>query len=187
MMKKITSLFGVALLFAATMFCSQKAVAQDNAKLAYINTEEVFHLMAERDSALVKLQKFQAELTETGQSMESDFNTKVKEYQEKAKNWAPAVVEAKEKELSELQQRIQNYYNQAQQDFAQRQETLMAPITEKLRAAIVKVAKAKGVTYVLEASTMAYISDNAINLLADVKKELGIPASKTQPTQIGQK
>ncbi len=185
-MKKITILLGVALLMMATFSFSQKAMAQENSKLAYINTEEVFSLMPERDSAIVKLQKFQAELAETGQSMENDFNAKVKEYQDKAKNWAPAVVESKEKEISELQQRIQNYYNQAQQDFAERQETLMAPITEKLRNAIDKVAKSKGFTYVLERNSLVYVGPNAINLIDDVKKELGIPASKTQPTQFNQ-
>ena len=183
-MKKFSTLFVVALFVVATLFSSQKAVAQE--KLAYINSAELIALMPERDAAFETLQKFQAELTETGQSMENDFNTKLKEYQDKAKNWAPAVVETKEKELGELQQRIQNYYNQAQQDFAQRQETLMAPIMEKAYNAIQKVAKAQGITYVFESTSLVYMSDSAKNLLADVKKELGIPATKTQPTQFNQ-
>lgn len=185
-MKRITKLLCAALLFGSVALSAQTAQAQQTTKFAYINSAEVVALMPERDSAFVKLQKYQAELTETGQSMENDFNAKLKEYQEKSKNWAPAVVETKEKELSELQQRIQNYYNQAQQDFSERQETLMSPVMKKAYEAIIKVAKAQSITYVIEASSLVYIADNAINLLADVKKELGIPASKTEPTQFNQ-
>lgn len=180
-MRKSIKLIGIALGICAVFSFSQKANAQ---KFAYINSAEAIALMPERDSAMVKLQKFQAELQETGESMEKDFNAKLKEYQDKRDNWAPAVVADKEKELSELQQRIENFYNQARQDIAQRQETLLTPIMEKARNAINKVAKAQGITYVFEVSAIVYLDESsAINLLADVKKELGIPASKTQPMQ----
>ncbi len=176
MIKLLTvALFGVLL----------SASFANGQKLAYINSSELIALMPERDSAVIKMQNFQKELAETGQSMEADYNTKAKEFQDKRNTWAPAVVDSKTKELSDLEQRINQFYQQAQQDLAQRQETLMAPIVQKAQDAINKVAKEQGIAYVLEASSMVYVDTaQAINLLAAVKAELGIPASKTQPTQI---
>ena len=62
----------------------------------------------------------------------------------------------------------------------------MEPVMKKAFEAIEKVAKAQGLSYVIDLSSGAvvYINDaNTVNLLPLVKSELGIPASKTQPTQ----
>ena len=62
----------------------------------------------------------------------------------------------------------------------------MEPVYKKAFEAIEKIAKAQGLAYVLDLASGAliYIDDaNTVNLLPMVKSELGIPASKTQPTQ----
>ena len=59
-------------------------------------------------------------------------------------------------------------------------------VMKKAQDAIDKVAKAQGLAYVFDLATGAiiYIDEaNTVNLLPLVKAELGIPASKTQPTQ----
>ena len=78
------------------------------------------------------------------------------------------------------------HLQQAEQDFSSRQETLLSPVMKKAQDAIDKVAKAQGLAYVFDLATGAiiYIDEaNTVNLLPLVKAELGIPASKTQPTQ----
>jgi len=52
----------------------------------------------------------------------------------------------------------------------------MKPIVDKANAAISKVAKANGFVYVFDVSTgaVAYFSDQSIDVLPLVKKELGI-------------
>jgi outer membrane protein len=61
------------------------------------------------------------------------------------------------------------------QDLQQKEVDLFQPILEKARTAIQKVARAQGFQYVLDASqgTGVILSDGK-DLLADVKKELGI-------------
>ena len=97
------------------------------------------------------------------------------------------VIETKERELQELGQRIQQFQQNAQQEMAQMQQTLMTPVIDKAQAAVTKVAKAQGLTYVFDLSAGALIYyDEAVsvNLLPLVKKELGIPANKVAPTQL---
>lgn len=184
-MKKTMKLLAVAFIFGAISFTNASA----QQKFGHINFQEVMALMSERDSALVKLQAYGKELTETQQAMEEDFNNKLKAYEEKKATWSQAIIEAKEKELTDLQQRIRQFQQTAQNDFGQRQQTYFAPIMEKAQGAIDKVAKSKGLIYVfdLSAGSVVYVDDiQSLNLLPLVKSELGIPASKTQPTQFAE-
>ena len=178
-MKKIVLLAFCVLSFAAL------SQAQ-NLKFGHVNTNELISLMSERDSAVVKLQAYQNELEETLEGMGTEYNNKVNKYQRKQNEWAPVVLESKQRELQELGQRIQQFQANAQQDMAQMQQTLMTPVIEKAQNAITKVAKANNLVYVFDLSVGALIYfDDAVSLdlLPLAKKELGIPAEKVAPTQ----
>lgn len=158
-----------------------------NLKFGHVNTNELISLMSERDSAIVKLQAYQNDLVETLEGMETEYNNKVNEYQRKRNEWAPVVIETKERELQELGQRMQQFQQTAQQEMAQMQQVLMTPVIEKAQNAITKVAKANSLVYVFDTSAGALIYfDEAVslNLLPLAKKELGIPAEKVAPTQL---
>ena len=51
---------------------------------------------------------------------------------------------------------------------------LMAPIQQKIIEAIKKVGDAGGYTYVMEATMMLYSGPSAVDITAQVKKQLGI-------------
>ena len=182
-MKKTIMILAAAFILGAA-FVPTKASAQQ--KLGHINSQEIVALMPERDSAMVKLQKLAKELQETLSAMGDDYNAKIKDYQEKSAGWSESIKKVKEEEITSLGQRIQQYQQTAEQDFSARQNTLMEPVMKKAFEAIEKVAKAQGLAYVIDLSSgaLVYINDaNTVNLLPLVKSELGIPASKTQPTQ----
>ncbi|MCF0164076.1 MAG: OmpH family outer membrane protein [Bacteroidales bacterium] len=181
-MKKITLLLFVV---AAGIFSSNAQTL----KFGHINTSEAVALMSERDSAVVKLDTYRNELLEEMEAMQTEFNTKYNTYQQKAASWTQTVRESKEAELTEINQRLQQFQQSAQQDLAQMEQTLMMPIYQKAQEAINKVAKAKDLLYVfdLSAGTIVYKNDAvSIDILPDVKKELGIPAEKVAPTQLPQ-
>ena len=178
-MKKIVLLAFCVLSFSAL------SQAQ-NLKFGHLNTNELISLMSERDSAVVKLQAHQTDLEETLEGMGTEYNNKVNEYQRKQNEWAPVVLETKQRELQELGQRIQQFQQNAQQEMAQLQQTLMTPVIEKAQNAITKVAKSNNLVYVFDTSVGALIYfDDAVSLdlLPLAKKELGIPAEKVAPTQ----
>ena len=175
----------IALLVVCVLSFGVASYAQ-NLKFGHINTNELISLMSERDSAIVKLQAYQNDLVETLEGMETEYNNKLNEYQRKRNEWAPVVVETKERELGELGQRIQQFQQNAQQEMAQMQQVLMSPVLEKAQNAITKVCKENGLTYDFDLSTGALIyfdEANSLNLLPLAKKELGIPAEKVAPTQ----
>ena len=158
-----------------------------NLKFGHLNTNELISLMSERDSAVLKLQAYQTDLEETLDGMGTEYNNKLNEYQRKRNEWAPVVLETKERELSELGQRIQQFQQNAQQEMAQMQQVLMTPVIEKAQNAITKVSKDNNLTYVFDLSTGALIyfdAANSLDLLPLAKKELGIPSEKVAPTQL---
>ena len=177
-MKNVTKLLALAMVLFAT-----QAFAQ--VKIGHINLNELVELMPERDSAVIKLQNYAKELDETMQGMQQEFNTKLQTYQQKNATWTAAILEAKTKELQEMEQRLQMFNQNAQQEMQQLQQTLFAPVYEKASKAIEKIGANGSFTYIIDlsAGALIYKGTSSIDLLPEAKKELGIPADKTQPTQ----
>ena len=177
-MKKVTKILALVMVLFATQSFAQT-------KLGHINMQELINLMPERDSAVVKLENYAKELDETMQGMQQEFNTKYQTYQQKSSTWTAAILEAKTKELQEMQERLQMFQQNAQQEMGQLQQQLYAPVFEKANKAIEKIGTEGGFTYVIDLSAGAVIFRGAssIDLLPVAKKELGIPAEKVAPTQ----
>lgn len=179
-MKNVTKFLAlVMVLFATTSFAQTK--------LGHINMQELVALMPERDSAVIKLENYAKELEETMQGMQQEFNTKLQTYQQKNATWTAAILEAKTKELEEMQQRLQMFNQNAQQEMAQLQQSLFAPVYEKASKAVETLGTDGGFTYIfdLSAGGILFKGVSSIDLLPDAKKALGIPATKTKPTQLG--
>ena len=83
----------------------------------------------------------------------------------------------KEKELNDMQTRTREFQERAQQDYQKKQNELLAPIIDKAKSAIDKVAAAGGFLVVFDTSTgsLAYFDEATLTDVAPVvKKELGI-------------
>lgn len=91
------------------------------------------------------------------------------------KDYTDLIKQTKQKELQDLNQRIQDFQTQAQTDFQKKNEDLTKPINEKAKKAIDKVAKTKGYKMVLDASGgLLLYSEPADDIFGAVKAELGI-------------
>ena len=119
--------------------------------------------------------------------MRTEFQNKLNTYQQKQATWTAAIKESKEAEIQEMDQRIQQFQQTASGDLQQLQASLFAPIFEKAKNAIAKIAKDKGLSFVFETSTnpLAYINEaQGVDLMPLAKAALGVPAEKVAPTQI---
>ncbi|MFD2542507.1 OmpH family outer membrane protein [Lacinutrix gracilariae] len=162
------------LLLAVALFIGGTSFMQAQTKVAHINTQELIAAMPDMKAA-------QAEMDKLGKTYEADIKAMVTEYQNKMKLYeAEATTKTDEEnqkrlvEVQTMQQNIQQYQGQAQQDMQKKEVDLLKPITEKAKAAILKVAKAQGFNYVLDSTQGGgVIMAEGKDLLADVKKELG--------------
>ncbi len=175
--------FSIVLLAAFFTF----TMSAQSVKFGHINTSELVGLMSDTDSARVQLQAYQKELVDEMETMQTEYNNKLNTYQQKQATWTAAIKESKEAEIIEMQQRLQQFQQSAQQDLAQLEQKLYAPIFEKAKNAISKIAKDKGLTFVFELSTNPVVYFNeaqSVDLLPLAKAALGVPAEKVAPTQI---
>ncbi len=169
MMKQLKSL-----LIAAVLFAGVSQTAQAQAKVAHINVTELMTNMPDMKAANTQLEKITKGYDTDYNTMVDEYRKKAAQYQKEASTQTDAINATRSQEMDDMQKRIQDYQQNATKELQKKQEDIYKPILEKSRAAIQKVAKAKGYQYVLDASTgSGVLFAEGPDLLADVKKELG--------------
>ena len=166
------------LLIAVTAFAAVSAFAQP--KFAHVNTTELVQLCPEMDKARETMNAASQEAQETFNDMQTEFNTKLQAYQSKGSTWTAATRESKEKELTEIQQRIQEFSQTVQAELQAQQEQLMQPIYQKVNETIQDLAKKGGYIYVFDTQAVLYVDPaQSIDLTPDDRKAMNIPADRT--------
>jgi outer membrane protein len=166
------------LLITATVLFTLSAAAQP--KFAHVNFSELVQLSPEADEARTTMAASSKEAQETYQAMVEEFNTKYSTYSSKASTWTTAIRESKEKELTEIQQRIQEFSQSVDAELQQQQQTLMAPIYQKAQQTVKDLAKQGGYVYVFDVSSLLYYDDSqSTDLTPAARKALGIAEDRT--------
>lgn len=162
------------LLFASALVFSVALVAQNEQKIAYVNTQEVIRVMpevSEMEKAVATMnENYKNELTK----MQEEYNKKYSDFIAEQDSLTENIKVRRMQEVQELQQRIQNFYQIAEQDLDKKQRELFAPIQQKLTDAIKSVGAENNYTYVLDAAVFLYMGPNAVDATALVKQKLGI-------------
>ena len=163
-------------LLLITVIVSVSSTFAQNYKFGHINSSELLSIMPDRDSAMLELQNYSQMLQQEIEALQIEYQNKVAAYQEKEQTYSDLVRESKLKEIQEMQGRMQEFQMTAQQDYQQKEAELFQPIMDEAQNAIEKVAKANGFTYVfdLSAGGLVYFSEESVDILPLVKKELGI-------------
>lgn len=174
-MKKIILVAAVALLSFA-------AKAQD-LKFAYVDFNELVMLMPEMDEARATIEENSKTNEEILMTMYEEYQTKVQQYEQKQSTWTPAVLETKQREIMEIESRLQQTQQSLQQEIQQLQQSLQAPIVEKANKAINDLAKAKGIAAVYEKASLLYVDPaQLIDLTPEARVALNIPEGRTLET-----
>jgi len=149
--------------------------AQNPVKIGYIDVNTLISAMPGIDSVKIKLQKYQQSLTDQMDAMGAEFENKYLDYQSKSSGMSDLIKQTKEKELSDLQSRIDAFKSKAQQDFQAKQQELLEPLINQAKDAIKAVAKENKYTLVLNGiEDIVLYSESTDDLMPLVKKKLGI-------------
>ena len=170
MKKAIKLTLAVVFVMGATSLFAQQ-------KFGRINTQEIIVGMPETKEMQTNMEAYAKDLQDNLESMTVEYNQKLQEFQKNFNTLSESVRQLKENDLNALIQRRNEFEQAAQQDFQKRQNELLAPIIEKAKNAIDKVAAAGGYLAVFDTSTgsLAYFDEASLTDIAPaVKKELGI-------------
>ena len=143
-------------------------------KFGHINTQELFAQMPEVNQVKLKMDTINNQYETQLAMMQEEFQKKVQDYQAQEATMADAIKQIRQQELQEMQQRIQLFYQTAEQDIARKQQELLTPVHEKMTKAIKAVGEREGYTYIFDSAAMVHVGADAIDATPAVKKELGI-------------
>lgn len=171
-MKKLLNLSFLVIFILAS---SATVFAQQPAKFGHIDTNELLRLMPGRDSAQVQLERYARELESQYVAMQNELQTKYQDYLEKESTFSELIRQSRQRELTNLQERILEFQESAQQDLIDQENRLLSPIIEKARQAISDVANENGFTYIFDISSGALLFwEKGENIMPLVRVKLGL-------------
>lgn len=171
------------MMMVCAMCCIGFMSASAQNKFGYIDFQELLVDMPEYKGANTEMEGFGKQLQDELRKMSTELERKYEEYQKGQAKMADAIRELKEKELRDMQARIQEFQESAQENVRKREQELLKPIIEKAKKAIADVAKESGYAYIFDSSPGTPLlykpeGDNVANL---VKKKLASAAPVTTP------
>lgn len=160
--------------FTLAMLLSSGVFAQ-NLKFGHINSTALIQAMPQTKQADSTLKKFAESLDSQLKTMTIEYQTKLQSYQGKADSLPEAIKQTKEKELYDLQTRIQDFQQTAQESIQKKKEEIYGPILKKAEDAIKALAKEKSYSYIFDTSVGAVVfAQESDDVMAMVKTKLGI-------------
>ncbi|MDE6135961.1 MAG: OmpH family outer membrane protein [Muribaculaceae bacterium] len=163
------------LILAVLVALPFSALAQ---KFGVVDLDNVFQAMPETASAQTQLTDASKKYEDEFQKLREEVDKLFAEYQNLQKDPATpdAIKERRLNELTERDQKVQQFRNTASQDLARLQEQLMAPIQQKIGDAVKAVGQEGGFTFIFpnEQGLLLYTGTDVTDVTALVKTKLGI-------------
>lgn len=152
------------------------ALAVQAQKFGHISSEQLLQQMPEYDSAQAQVEDLRNQYDLEIERLQVEINKKIEEYNNSEATMTNLIREAKASEIQEMQMRLQNFAQTAQQDLQQQSMTFIQPVMDRARRAIEAVAKAQGLLYVFDLSqgNPVYTGPESVDLLPLVQAELGL-------------
>ena len=164
-------------LMAMALFCFS-SIAQSTVKIGYADIDYILSEMPETKQIESDLKVHESQLQNQYQAKVQDYQAKLEQYQQGASAMTDLIRTDKERELTQLQQNIQLFQQDAQLDLQKKTAELFQPIYKKMEEAINTVANENGYTFILSArigSIDVVLYANEENDVSDlVLKKMGI-------------
>ncbi|NTW23386.1 MAG: OmpH family outer membrane protein [Lentimicrobium sp.] len=163
------------ILILAIAVSAMQVSAQKAQKLGHINFASLYEMMPGQDSIKAAFTTYQEQLQSQFQAMQTEYETKLGDYQNNQATMSNIIKQTKEKEIVDLQRRIQEFQQTAQEDLQAKEAELTAPVIEKARNAVKEVAKENGYTFIFNSTEgLLLYSEPADDILPMVKKKLNL-------------
>ena len=131
--------------------------------------------MPEKAQAQAELEAVAAPLNETLEAMMVEYKAKAEEYAAQADKMAKSVQQLKVKEIQDMEARISQFQENAQQELTAKEQEVLEPLYKRAQEAVDAVAQEKGYSYVIDSSSgMLLFKKDSDDIMAAVKAKLGL-------------
>ncbi len=163
-------LFAVVLIMITGLTATSQTL-----KFGHIDSGALIQMMPQTKQADSTLKRFGESLDGQLKGMTAEYQTKLQAYQGKADSMPELIRTTKEKELTDLGQRIQDFQQTAQESIQSKKQEIYGPILKKAEDAIKEIAKEKAYSYIFDTSLGSVIyAQDSDNIMALVKAKLGV-------------
>ena len=161
------------LILAALIALPMSAFAQ---KFAHVNSATIIPAMPEYTTAQTELQTLGKQYQDEIQRIQDELKSKYEDYQKNGASLPDATKQRREQELTDLQQRLQQYGQTAEQEMAKAEQEKLQAISEKVTKAIQEIGTAGGYVYIMDTSAgIPFINETiSTDVTNQVKAKLGI-------------
>ena len=143
-LKKIMMVIGLSFIIFH-LSCSH-AVAQS---FGYLSYDQALKSMPEYLIVQKKLADLTAQYEAETKRVEDEFNTKYEQFLEGQRDFPPTILQKRQSELEELMEKNIAFKEESRQLLATAEQEAMAPLHEKLAAAIQQVGTSRGLAFIL--------------------------------------
>ena len=149
-------------------------VFAQESKIAIVNTQEVIQAMPEFANMQKQMADMEAKYKSEMQVMEDEYKKKYSDFVAQQDSLTENIKLRRMQEIQDIQERMDNFVQVAQQDVQKKQQELLQPIQQKLHEAIQKVGEEKGYTYIIDPAALLYTGTNAVDATPFVRTKLGL-------------
>lgn len=172
-------------LAVVTLFAISFASAQQ--KVGHLNSAEILSAMPEYKTLQENVAKKKQEYAKVLETLYAEYEKKSAELEKGVKDgtMTPAVQELKYAEIQDLQKRIGDFEQKAQDELEKFGAEAMKPLNDKYVKGVKEVAKEKGFTYVLDIAqgSVIYFPENSeLDITNAVKTKIGATLTPTSPS-----
>lgn len=145
-------------------------------KIGLVDTNSIIAALPDTNEAQKKLadasKKYEDEYARLGEQMKQLYD----EFQNMKQDELQAIKDRKTRELQEMQQKVQAFENNAQQDLAKMQQELMGPVLVKVKTAVEAVGKENGFALIQDNNPQLtlYFASPVEDVTPLVKAKLGL-------------
>jgi outer membrane protein len=188
-MKQKFLAYMVVMTMISTPLLAQTTPASGTGKIVYTSVDFILQNIPEGKVVQNQLEVTKAQLDKALQETYKEAQDKFEAYQKNGANMTEVIRADKEKELQNLQSRIQEMQANAQQSLATKQQQLMEPLITKINDAIQAVGKENGFLYILNMDggqgnpTILFTSSEDNNATNLILRKLGVDPDKLKETK----
>lgn len=156
------------------MVLAGSAIMTQAQKIGHTNIQELLMLLPERAEAEKQIQNLAKTLESRLSAMSAEYQQKVQTYQNEQNTMSATIRDSEARSIMELEQRISEFQQNAQNEIQQKENELLDPMIRRLTKAIEEVGKETGFEYILDTSsgTVLYKGGEDVTPLVKAKLEI---------------
>jgi len=161
-------------------------VSAQTLRVGYADPELIIQYMPEYQNIQRQISQEVQAGQQALQALAEDFQERVARFEKQRPLLSPERQAEREQELGQLQAEIQNSAEAKDAEIAQKQESLMAPLLDRVQSVIDEVAAEKSLDLVLRSPALLYVNEDRVsNINLDIAKRLGIEIEEDDSVSTG--